>query len=94
MTAFAVEYAYSSDKAAVRDEHRASHREWLGGLLSDGRLLASGPYAGGAGALLLFAGDDEPTLRALLAQDPFAVAGAIADTRITGWDPVIGPFAD
>lgn len=93
MTVFAVEYVYAADSTAARDEHRPAHRAWLAGLVEDGRLLASGPYGDGAGALLIFSVQDEAGLNELLKQDPFAVAGTIAGIRSTEWAPVTGLLA-
>lgn len=93
MTVFAVEYVYAANSSAVRDERRPAHRAWLSTLAEDGRLLTSGPYGDGAGALLIFKVQDEAELNELLKQDPFAVAGTIAGIRTTEWTPVIGILA-
>ncbi|ACQ80432.1 YCII-related protein [Beutenbergia cavernae DSM 12333] len=95
MPVYAVEYTYAHtpDAVAVRDEVRPAHRDFLRGLERDGRLLASGPFTGSPGALLLVRGDDaDEALRALDA-DPFAAAGIIADREARAWEPVIGPWA-
>ncbi|GAA3289003.1 YciI family protein [Arthrobacter citreus] len=94
MSIFAVEYVYDADSASIRDEHRPTHREWLAGLTESGRLLASGPFTDGAGALLIFTAEDEVDLSNLLKQDPFASVGAISGMKTTQWKPVIGAFAD
>ncbi|MDR7160268.1 MULTISPECIES: YciI family protein [unclassified Arthrobacter] len=93
MTVFAVEYVYAADSTAARDESRPAHRAWLSTLAEDGRLLTSGPYGDGAGALLIFKVQDETELNELLKQDPFALAGTIAGIRTTEWTPVIGILA-
>lgn len=93
MTVFAVEYVYAADSSAACDEHRPAHRTWLAGLAEGSQLLTSGPYGDGAGALLIFKVQDEAQLNDLLKQDPFAIAGTIAGTRTTEWNPVIGILA-
>lgn len=93
MTVFAVEYVYTADATELRDEARPAHREWLAGLESEGRLLASGPYGDGEGALLIFKAPSESDLTGLLKQDPFATAGVIAGIRTTEWKPIIGLLA-
>lgn len=93
MSIYAVEYVYDADSAQIRDEHRPAHREWLAGLLEEGRVLASGPFKDGAGALLIFTAEDEVDLSSLLMKDPFAAVGAISGMKTTEWQPVIGPFA-
>ncbi|MBG6180624.1 YciI family protein [Arthrobacter sp. CAN_A1] len=90
MSVFAVEYVYGPDTSDLRDEHRPAHREWLSSLVTDGRVLASGAFADGAGALLIFTADDELGLNDLLRQDPFALQGAIAAVKATEWKPGIG----
>lgn len=90
MSVFAVEYVYGPESAGVRDEHRPAHREWLNGLVEQGRVLASGPFADNAGALLIFTAEDETGLHDLLKQDPFATAGTISAVKATEWKPVIG----
>jgi uncharacterized protein YciI len=93
MIVFAVEYVYAANSSAARDEGRPAHRAWLSTLAEDGRLLASGPYGDGAGALLIFKVRDETELNELLKQDPYALAGTIAGIRTTEWTPVIGILA-
>jgi uncharacterized protein YciI len=90
MSVFAVEYVYSPESADLRDQHRPAHREWLKGLVEQGRVLASGPFTDGAGALLIFTAEDETSLHELLRQDPFAEAGAISAVKATAWNPVMG----
>ncbi|GAB4099216.1 YciI family protein [Sinomonas halotolerans] len=97
MTVFAVEYRYASgtESAASRlDEVRPAHRAWLAEQAEAGTVLASGPYEGGASALLIFRAEDRSALDAVLAQDPFAEAGLIESTEATPWKPIIGRLAD
>ncbi|HKU11752.1 MAG TPA: YciI family protein [Sinomonas sp.] len=93
MTVFAVEYRYDASTSSRRDEVRPDHRGWLAGIADKGQLLASGPYEDGTGALLLVKADDAEALRSLLAQDPFAVEGLLAESSATAWNPVTGPLA-
>jgi uncharacterized protein YciI len=90
MSVFAVEYVYDPQSADVRDEHRPAHRAWLASLVEDGRILASGPFADGTGALLIFKAADETALNRLLTEDPFNIAGGIAGLKATAWNPVTG----
>ena len=93
MTVFAVEYVYDAESTEARDASRPAHREWTAALAQEGRLLASGPYGDGAGALLIFKAPDETALNEILKQDPFAAAGAISGTRTTAWAPLTGLLA-
>ena len=91
MTVFAVTYRYTDD-ITTRDSIRTEHRDYLRELADQGILLLSGPYgpAEAPGALLLFLADDKAYIAALVAKDPFATSGVIADFQIAQWDPVIG----
>ncbi|KNC18999.1 hypothetical protein AC792_08840 [Arthrobacter sp. RIT-PI-e] len=94
MSIFAVEYVYNPDSEELRTEHRPEHREWLQGLVEQGRVLASGPFADGSGALLIFTADTEADLTQLVGQDPFAREGAISGVRTTEWNALVGAFRD
>ncbi|HCX85080.1 MAG TPA: hypothetical protein DHV14_08100 [Micrococcales bacterium] len=92
MPVFAVEYTYD-DRTAERDAVRPEHRAFLRALHETGALLASGPFEGGASALLVVVAADDAAARDLLTGDPFAAAGLLADVRVRPWSPVIGVFA-
>ena len=92
MAVFHVEYTYAPEAAAVRDEHRPAHREFLGGLHERGVLLFVGPFTDGSGAALMVNADDADAARTLLAADPFAHADAIAAVTVREWKQVYGPF--
>lgn len=93
MSVFAVEYVYAAGTDEDRDEARPAHRAWLGSFLDTGRLVASGPYVDGSGALLLFTADSEAELLEDLKQDPFNAGGFVAGLRITEWSPVTGTLS-
>ncbi|WP_313811589.1 YciI family protein [Glutamicibacter sp.] len=93
MTVFAVEYVYAENSAELRNEHRPSHREYLGGFVADDgnvRLLASGPTPSNDGALLIMAAETEAELVEALNNDPFKTSGAVQNAIITEWNPVTG----
>jgi uncharacterized protein len=94
MSVFAVEYVYDADATDLITEHRPAHRAWLAELLQAGRLLTSGPFVDGSGALLIFTAADEDELNETLKQDPFASVGVISGMKTTEWNPVIGLLAD
>jgi hypothetical protein len=41
---------------------------------------------------LLFLANDESSIATLVAMNPFATSGVIADSHIAHWDRVIGPL--
>ena len=92
MPDFQVRYTYAPAEAALRDEHRPAHRAFLDARNAAGEVLLVGPYVDGSGALLIVRADDESAAHAILAQDPFARVGAIADVEVTQWTQVYGPF--
>ena len=67
---------------------RPRHREYLQQLLKDGKLHASGPWADGTGALLIYEAADEAEARSLLEADPYTAAGVVAGVQIKEWNQV------
>ncbi|MDJ0313674.1 YciI family protein [Arthrobacter sp. H35-D1] len=94
MSIFAVEYVYGPEAEAERVEHRPKHREWLAAQAEADVVLASGPYADGAGALLIFSAENEAAVQELVSQDPMTVGGGVTGLKISGWNPVIGKLSD
>ncbi len=93
MSIFAVEYVYGPEAEEARVEHRPKHREWLTALAEAEVVLASGPYADGAGALLLISAADEAAVHELISQDPMTIGGGVTGLKISGWNPVIGQLS-
>lgn len=93
MPTFATTYRYTDD-SDTRDAVRPDHRAYLGGLTEAGSLLVSGPLSGEpAGALLVFEGDTEQVVRALVDGDPFVQAGLVAEISVREWATVSGRLA-
>lgn len=92
MPIFAVQYTYSEATAAARDGHRPRHRAWLSELVDRGVVLATGPYADGSGALILFRAENDAAMTELLTADPFAENDLIERKQFTEWTPVMGAF--
>jgi len=76
-------------------EHVMPHVEYLNGLISAGKLRASGPVVGSTlrAGLLIFTVADRAELDALIAADPFAIEGLIEELTVTEWNPLFGAFA-
>jgi uncharacterized protein YciI len=70
------------------------HVAFLQQLLREGSLKASGPLPDAAdkAALLLIEAPDRPALDAIVARDPFAEHGLIANLIVEEWDPLFGVF--
>ncbi|MEE6260243.1 YciI family protein [Plantactinospora sonchi] len=83
-----VELSFSAD-ATERLAARPAHRELLTGLYAEGRVLAAGPWPDDSGALLIFDAD-EPTVRQILADDPYYRTPGVTVERLREWHPVVG----
>ncbi len=71
---------------AARLEARPRHRAYLEGLLAEGKLHESGPWADDSGALIIYEAADEAEARALLAADPYSTApGVVAAVELQEW---------
>ncbi len=92
MPVFTVTYIYTATPEQL-NEIRPIHRQWLGGFLETGQLLASGPMIDNPEALLIFRSDSAAELAMLLDNDPFDIAGFIGSRSIQQWNPVFGPFS-
>jgi uncharacterized protein len=78
-----------------RDERlavRPAHREYLGRLAADGKLVVAGPWANDTGAVLVFDVADRAELNRILDADPYAPAKVIAEQRIREWVPITGSW--
>ena len=91
MPVFAVSYTY--DESHNLDSIRPIHREYLAQLLERGILLASGPFVGSDGALLIIRAEGLEEVADHLDKDPFDIAGFITERAITEWNPVFGPWS-
>ena len=81
---FAASIEYLQD-AAVVEAHRPAHRAYLTKLLEQGKLFASGPYADGSGALIVYEADTPEEADALMKADPFHQAGVFLKWTVRPW---------
>lgn len=77
-------------------QHVEAHVAYLKTLVTQGKLRASGPATGLPlrSGLLIFTVVDRAELDQLIAGDPFAREGLIANITIVEWDPLFGRFAE
>ena len=90
MTYFIATYTYG-EKTLIQ-ETRPAHRDFIAGLKDEGKIIAAGPFAGdnqSAIIVRLSNGATQADAEALLADDPYLAAGALADRDIREWNPVI-----
>lgn len=71
------------------NEVRPKHREYLAGLLAQGKLYATGPYVDNTGALLVYEAADEAEARRLLAEDPYGQEGVVNLVSLKEWKVVM-----
>ena len=72
------------------------HVEWVQEHVAQDVIVASGPSVGTAvrQGWLIMRAEGEPSLRELIATDPFWDAGVIEDLLIVQWDPIFGRLAE
>jgi uncharacterized protein YciI len=81
---FAASIEYSQDTTLV-EAHRPAHRAYLTSLLEQGKLFASGPYADGSGALIIYDADTPEVAEGLLRADPFHTTGVFLKWTVRPW---------
>jgi uncharacterized protein YciI len=87
---FLVVYTYGDD-ATRRERHRDAHVRFLGELSEQGVNLMSGPLDDGAtGGMQLIAAGSRQDVVDLMAKDPYAVGGVIANVEVREWTPLLG----
>jgi uncharacterized protein YciI len=84
---YAASIEYLQDSAVV-EAHRPAHRAYLTSLLEKGQLFASGPYADGSGALIIYEADSPEAAANLLESDPFHTAGVFLKWTLRPWKVV------
>ncbi len=94
MSIFAVTYSYGGP-VEVLNEHRPAHRAYLGELAQQGKVMGSGPFTddGAAGALLVFSAESADEVKAILAEDPLIVQGAVTEHSIREWSINTGAWS-
>lgn len=94
MPLFVVTYEHPDEAGWQR--HLMPHIFWLQDRLKDGSLIASGPFpdAERKEAMLIMTAPDRTALNSLIATDPFAIEGLIANMTVRSWDPIFGVLND
>ena len=88
MPLFAVKLTFTDDEER-RLQVRPTHREYLKSLVAAGKLEQSGPFTDDSGALLIYDAADVAEVQQLLANDPYAPNGIVAQVTINEWNRVI-----
>lgn len=85
---FAAVIEYIQDKERIA-ALRPTHREYLKGLVQQGKLAISGPFLDDYGALIVYEAATAEEAEATLKGDPFHAAGIFVRWTIRPWNPVI-----
>ncbi|CAN5450319.1 hypothetical protein BH10PSE11_BH10PSE11_17700 [soil metagenome] len=72
---------------------RPAHRDYAHQLRTDGKIVIAGPFADGAGALIVYEAEDRTAAEALAANDPYAKGGVWIKYEIHPWTILGGSFA-
>jgi uncharacterized protein len=84
---FAAIASYTTD-ASIIAEARPAHREYLTGLMQQGKLVISGPFSDDSGGLLVYEAETPEQVEQLIAADPFAISGVFVSWEIRTWNVV------
>jgi uncharacterized protein YciI len=81
------------DSAALRMANRPAHLDYLNGLgpkVRAGGALLSSDRQSVVGSLLILEGESEAEILAVLAKDPYALAGLFASVDVKPWRQAVG----
>jgi uncharacterized protein YciI len=78
---------YTPDASTIA-KARPAHREYLTGLIEQGKLVMSGPFTDDRGGLLIYEAETPAEVEKLVAEDPFATQGVFVSWEIRPWNVV------
>ena len=78
---------YTSDASAIA-KARPAHRQYLGNLSEQGKLVISGPFADDSGGLLVYEAASPEEVEAMIADDPFSKGGVFLSREVRPWNVV------
>jgi uncharacterized protein len=84
---FAAVIDYTPDKAKIA-EVRPAHRDYLSGLLKDGKLVVAGPFTDDSGAIIVYETETAEQAESVLKGDPFCQRGIFVSWKIRPWKVV------
>jgi uncharacterized protein YciI len=88
MPLFAAILTYTDDAERIQNV-RPKHREYLKGLLDQGKIVQSGPFTDDSGALIIYEAEDISEAQVMLTNDPFATNGVIVSAELKEWKIVM-----
>jgi uncharacterized protein YciI len=81
---YAATIEYSPDKNKIL-EFRPAHREYLGTLMKQGKMVITGPFVDDSGGLLVYEADTEAQVEDMIKGDPFYKCGVFQTWVIRPW---------
>jgi uncharacterized protein len=85
-------YVKYTDNHELRESVRPKHREFLQKMLDEGHLHESGPFTDDSGALMIYNGESQEAVEAIIANDPFRqTEGIVESAVIHEWNRVFPP---
>ena len=81
-----IEYLKDTQKVG---EIRPAHRQYLGGLLANGNLVAAGPFTDDSGALIIYEAKTREEAESFIQNDPFHLAGIFLNYQLRPWNSVM-----
>ena len=81
---YAVTIEYGPDKAKIV-EFRPAHREYMRGLIAQGKLVIAGPFADDSGGLIVYEVPAEGEVEGIIKADPFFKCGVFQTWKIRQW---------
>jgi len=85
---FAVHIDYGPDKAKIA-ENRPQHREYMRGLISQGKLVIAGPFTDDSGGFIVYEVPSEGDVEGIIKADPFYKCGVFQTWKIRQWKIVV-----
>lgn len=81
-----IEYIQDQEKVA---KIRPLHRQYLSTLRDQGKIVASGPFTDGWGALIIYETASQEEAETLVHDDPFRQNGVFLNIDLRPWNPVL-----
>jgi uncharacterized protein YciI len=78
---------YTPD-ASIIAKARPAHRQYLTGLIEQGKLVISGPFADDSGAILVYEAEKPAQVETMVKEDPFAIHGVFLSWEIQPWNVI------
>jgi uncharacterized protein len=78
---------YTADASTIA-KARPAHRQYLTGLIEEGKLVISGPFADDSGAILVYEAGNHEQVETMVAEDPFAIHGVFLSWEIQPWNVI------